>query len=73
MTDAMNYVHQSEVSMRHMSDEISRLTERVRTLEKLVRCEDCVLLKEVVRRSLEGKGGDQGGEGQGQVQWGGQG
>jgi hypothetical protein len=53
MTDAVNYVHQSEVSMRHMTNEINRLTERVRTLEKLVRCEDCVLLKEMVRRSLQ--------------------
>lgn len=55
MTDAVNYVHQSEVEMRHMSAEISRLTERVRTLEKLVRCEDCVLLKEMVRRSMHGQ------------------
>ncbi|KIW65179.1 hypothetical protein PV04_07460 [Phialophora macrospora] len=53
MTDAVNYVHQSEVQMRHMENEISRLTERVRTLEKLVRCEDCVVLKEMVRRSLQ--------------------
>jgi vacuolar-type H+-ATPase subunit D/Vma8 len=45
MTDAINYVHQSEVSMRHMTDEIQRLTDRVNTLEKLVKCEDCVLLK----------------------------
>ncbi|EXJ56692.1 hypothetical protein A1O7_07036 [Cladophialophora yegresii CBS 114405] len=56
MTDAVNYVHQSEVQMRHMENEISRLTERVRTLEKLVRCEDCVVLKEMVRRSLQAQG-----------------
>ncbi|KAJ9615454.1 bHLH/Zip transcription factor [Cladophialophora chaetospira] len=60
MTDAVNYVHQSEVEMRHMSAEIDRLTERVRTLEKLVRCEDCVLLKEMVRRSLQGHQQQQG-------------
>ncbi|ETI26293.1 hypothetical protein G647_03070 [Cladophialophora carrionii CBS 160.54] len=56
MTDAVNYVHQSEVQMRHMENEISRLTDRVRTLEKLVRCEDCVVLKEMVRRSLQAEG-----------------
>lgn len=62
MTDAVNYVHQSEVSMRHMADEIQRLTERVLALEKLVRCEDCVLLKNMVRRSL-----NQGQQRQGQI------
>lgn len=53
MTDAMNYVHQSEVSLRHMSDEIGRLTDRVHTLEKLVKCEDCTLLKQMVRLQLQ--------------------
>ncbi|OQU93536.1 Helix-loop-helix DNA-binding domain-containing protein isoform 1 [Cladophialophora immunda] len=52
MTDAVNYVHQSEVSMRHMTDEIKRLSDRVRTLEKLVKCEDCALLKQMVRLQL---------------------
>jgi hypothetical protein len=74
MTDAVNYVHQSEVQMRHMSNEISRLRERVRTLEKLVRCEDCVLLKEMVRRSLHAQAQAQGqGQTQGQTQGQGQG
>ncbi|EXJ74079.1 uncharacterized protein A1O5_02373 [Cladophialophora psammophila CBS 110553] len=53
MTDAVNYVHQSEVSMRHMTDEIKRLADRVRTLEKLVKCEDCALLKQMVRLQLQ--------------------
>ncbi|KAH0832683.1 hypothetical protein AYO21_04773 [Fonsecaea monophora] len=53
MTDAVNYVHQSEVSMRHMTDEIKRLNDRVRTLEKLVKCEDCALLKQMVRLQLQ--------------------
>ncbi|KIX02912.1 uncharacterized protein Z518_08855 [Rhinocladiella mackenziei CBS 650.93] len=53
MTDAMNYVHQSEVEIRHMSDEINRLNERVRALEKLVKCEDCSLLKQMVRLQLQ--------------------
>lgn len=53
MTDAMNYVHQSEVEIRHMADEIGRLNERVRVLEKLVKCEDCTLLKQMVRLQLQ--------------------
>lgn len=53
MTDAMNYIHQSEVEFRHMSDEICRLNERVRTLEGLVKCEDCTLLKQMVRLQLQ--------------------
>jgi len=53
MTDAMNYVHQSEVEIRHMSDEIGRLNDRVRALEKLVKCEDCTLLKQMVRLQLQ--------------------
>lgn len=53
MTDAMNYVHQSEVEMRHMTDEITRLSERVMALEKLVKCEDCTLLKQMVRLQLQ--------------------
>ncbi|KAJ9618593.1 uncharacterized protein PV06_00746 [Exophiala oligosperma] len=53
MTDAMNYIHQSEVEIRHMTDEVARLNERVRTLEKLVKCEDCTLLKQMVRLQLQ--------------------
>jgi len=53
MTDAMNYVHQSEVEIRHMSDEILRLNDRVHALEKLVKCEDCTLLKQMVRLQLQ--------------------
>ncbi|RVX74021.1 hypothetical protein B0A52_01852 [Exophiala mesophila] len=53
MTDAMNYVHQSEVEMRHMTNEITRLTDRVMALEKLVKCEDCTLLKQMVRLQLQ--------------------
>lgn len=53
MTDAMNYVHQSEVEMRHMTDEITRLGDRVMALEKLVKCEDCTLLKQMVRLQLQ--------------------
>jgi Helix-loop-helix DNA-binding domain len=48
LSDAMSYVDQTEVEVRHMENEIQRLNDRVRTLEKLVRCEDCSLLKGVV-------------------------
>jgi len=53
MTDAMNYVHQSEVEIRHMADEINRLNGRIHALQKLVKCEDCTLLKQMVRLQLE--------------------
>ncbi|KAK5230018.1 bHLH/Zip transcription factor [Exophiala xenobiotica] len=55
MTDAMNYIHQTEVEVRHMSDEINRLNERVQSLQKLVKCEDCTLLKQMVRLQLQQK------------------
>jgi Helix-loop-helix DNA-binding domain len=41
MLEAVAYVHQTEVELRHMADEIELLTTRVRQLEKLVKCEDC--------------------------------
>jgi len=53
LTDAMNYVHQTEVEMRHMADEIENLNARVRSLEKLVNCEDCALLKQMVQMQLQ--------------------
>jgi hypothetical protein len=49
MADAMNYVHQSEVEMRHMSDEITRLNDRLKSVENLGKCEDLTLLKQMVR------------------------
>jgi hypothetical protein len=39
--DATSYIYQAEVDLRHLSDEIQRLNDRVRLLEKLVKCEDC--------------------------------
>jgi hypothetical protein len=36
LTEAMNYVHRTEVEMRHMNDEIQRLNSRAQSLEKLV-------------------------------------
>ncbi|EXJ82075.1 hypothetical protein A1O1_08144 [Capronia coronata CBS 617.96] len=53
LTEAMNYVNQTEVEMRHMENEINRLSERVRVLEKLVRCEDCSLLKQMVNMQVQ--------------------
>ncbi|KAL2430827.1 hypothetical protein ABEF95_013749 [Exophiala dermatitidis] len=53
LTEAMNYVNQTEVEMRHMENEIQRLSERVRVLEKLVRCEDCSLLKQMVNLQVQ--------------------
>ena len=35
LSDAMNYVNQTEVEMRHMENEVQRLSERVRMLEEL--------------------------------------
>merc|ERR1711939_36997 len=53
LTEAMNYVNQTEVEMRHMENEIQRLSDRVRVLEKLVRCEDCSLLKQMVNLQVQ--------------------
>lgn len=53
LSDAMDYVNQTEVEMRHMENEIRRLNERVRTLGKLVRCEDCSLLKGIVGMQVQ--------------------
>ena len=47
LSDAVGYIHQSEVDMRHLSDEVNRLNHRIRLLEKLVKCEDCPLVKQM--------------------------
>jgi Helix-loop-helix DNA-binding domain len=52
MLEAVAYVHQTEVELRHMADEIDLLTSRVRQFEKLVKCEDCVLMKQLVSCNL---------------------
>jgi TolA-binding protein len=48
LSDAMAYVNQTEVEMRHMENEIKRLSERNQTLEKMARCEDCRVLDSIV-------------------------
>lgn len=52
LDDAMAYVNQTEVEMRHMENELQRLNDRVRALEKLVKCEDCSLLKRLVHMQV---------------------
>jgi hypothetical protein len=41
MLEAVAYVDETEVELRHMADEIELLTTRVRELEKIVKHEDC--------------------------------
>jgi hypothetical protein len=47
LADAISYINQTEVEMRHMADEIKFLKKRVADLEKLVKCEDCSILKQL--------------------------
>ncbi|KIX09551.1 uncharacterized protein Z518_00631 [Rhinocladiella mackenziei CBS 650.93] len=53
ITKAINYVHQSELEIRHMTDEIHRLEDRIQTLEKFVKCEDRSLLQNMIRVQLQ--------------------
>jgi len=53
LSDAMKYVKQAEVQKRNMSDEIQFLRSRVRMLEKLVKCEDCSLLNQLVNLQMQ--------------------
>ncbi|EXJ76458.1 uncharacterized protein A1O5_00966 [Cladophialophora psammophila CBS 110553] len=48
MLRAVNYIHQSEVEIRHMDDEIKRLQDQVCIFQKLVNCDDCSPLKDMV-------------------------
>jgi len=48
LVEAMNYVHQTEVEMRHMADEIRRLNVKVMSLEMLVKSEDCLIVKQLM-------------------------
>lgn len=60
LDDAMNYINQTEVEMRHMEAELMRITERAnaleRALEKRGKCEDCGLLKRMVSLGVQGGG-----------------
>lgn len=52
MLEAIEYVHHTEVELRHMTDEIEFLNKRMRQLEKLIKCEDCALMKQLVNFNL---------------------
>ena len=53
ISKAIQYVHQSEVEIRHMCDEIHQLRERIQGLEMLVKCEDYPLLNNMVALQLQ--------------------
>lgn len=55
LTEAMSYVNATEVEMSKMTEEIIRLNARVKSLQKMVRCEDCNLLKGMVTLDVEGQ------------------
>lgn len=48
LSDALAYIDQTQSEKKHMSNEIRRLSDRLKVLEKLVRCQDCSLLKDFV-------------------------
>ncbi|KIW24360.1 hypothetical protein, variant [Cladophialophora immunda] len=48
MSRAINYVHQSDVEIRHLDGEIKRLQDQVSVFQKLVNCDDYSLLKNMV-------------------------
>jgi hypothetical protein len=52
MLEAIEYVHQTEVELRHMTNEIEFLNKRMRQLEKLIKCEDCVLMKQLMNFNI---------------------
>ncbi|KIW85663.1 hypothetical protein Z517_01055 [Fonsecaea pedrosoi CBS 271.37] len=49
MSRAINYIHQSEVEIRHLDDEIKRLQDQVGIFQKLVNCDDMSRLKDLVQ------------------------
>ncbi|KIX91926.1 uncharacterized protein Z520_12362 [Fonsecaea multimorphosa CBS 102226] len=53
MSRAINYIHQSEVEMRHLDDEIKRLQDQVGLFQKLVNCDDLSLLKDMTRLGVQ--------------------
>jgi hypothetical protein len=52
--EAVSYIHHSEVDLTHLSDEVKRLSDRIRLLEKLVKCEDYPLVKQMSMVRLQG-------------------
>ncbi|EXJ68158.1 uncharacterized protein A1O5_08773 [Cladophialophora psammophila CBS 110553] len=54
MSRAINYIHQSEVEIRHLDDEIKRLQDQVGIFQKLVNYDDCSsLLKDMVQLDVQ--------------------
>ncbi|KIW32059.1 uncharacterized protein PV07_03633 [Cladophialophora immunda] len=53
MSRAINYIHQSEVEIRHLDDEIKRLQDQVGVFQKLVNCDDCSVLKDMVQLGVQ--------------------
>ncbi|KAJ6260008.1 hypothetical protein Dda_5653 [Drechslerella dactyloides] len=47
LTDALNFVNRTQKEKKMMKEEIDFLKMRIMTLEKLVKCEDCLLLKQM--------------------------
>ncbi|KIX92321.1 uncharacterized protein Z520_11929 [Fonsecaea multimorphosa CBS 102226] len=45
LNSAIDYIHQSEVEMRHMADEIKHLQDKERTIRNLVKCEEWAVLR----------------------------
>ncbi|KIX92324.1 uncharacterized protein Z520_11932 [Fonsecaea multimorphosa CBS 102226] len=53
LSNALQYIDESELEMRHMSDEILRLKNRLVVLQRMVRCEgDCDALKQIVKMKM---------------------
>lgn len=42
---AIDYVNQSQLEMRHMTNDINRLNAKLKAIEKQTRCEDCNIVK----------------------------
>lgn len=53
LAEAITYIYQSQVDMRHMADEIGRLKALTKPEEKQInKCEDCSLRKQVMKLRL---------------------
>ncbi|EXJ69641.1 uncharacterized protein A1O5_07677 [Cladophialophora psammophila CBS 110553] len=49
LSNALQYINESELEMRHMTDEIFRLKSRLAVLQQMVQCEEnCAPLKQIV-------------------------
>ncbi|KAF3916573.1 hypothetical protein ABW20_dc0102803 [Dactylellina cionopaga] len=53
LTDALNFVNRTQKEKKMMKEEIDFLKMRIMTLEKLVKCEDCLLLKQMDQMRMQ--------------------